>query len=125
MMTVDDLKDKIEKLVFGVYSMTREFYEIKNMVSQGVCVSLENNYEIVFGKDGLELCRCSIESKDNRKIIPRDVKSAMEYFTPKNRETLEHEMQKYEIIETDISGLEKKIKVMEKIQDLQCDFEKI
>ena len=121
-MTEGEIKEKLGSLIYGMLAMTRELYEIKEMLCQGVDVAIENGREIVFYKDGKEVCRCSIESKDACRIMPKDVEDALDYFTPENRNILLHEKEKCDAIEDGLMQLGKKIKVIEKDQRLKADF---
>ena len=105
-----------------MWTMTRELYEIKKMLCQDVDVAIENGREIVFYKDGKEVCRCSIESKDACRIMPKDVEDALDCFTPESKNILLHEKKKCDAIEDGLMQLGKKIKVIEKDQRLKADF---
>jgi len=121
-MTEGEIKEKLGKLIYEMWTMTRELYEIKKMLCQGVDVAIDNGCEIVFYKDGKEVCRCFIESKDDRRIMPKDVEKALDYFTPENQNILLHEKEKCKAIEDGIKQLGKKIEEIEKDQRLQGDF---
>lgn len=121
-MAEGEIREKLQKLIYEMWTMTRELYEIKKMLCQDVDVAIENGREIVFYKDGKEVCRCSIESKDACRIMPKDVEDALDCFTPESKNILLHEKKKCDVIEDGLTKLGKEIKKIEQAQRLNGDF---